>query len=165
MIELLSAKHEQLETLRNLMQLYLYDFSVYRCDEPDEKIGEDGYYHLDYDLARYFNNPGFRAYLAQVDRKLAGFVLVSSRVHYHDTGWNIDEFFVLRCYRRQGVGRFLAHKTFDTYRGYWEITQIPNNLPAQAFWRRVIDDYSGGRYQEIIGEYGKVCQIFDSSGW
>lgn len=165
-IQLVPLKRHQLETLENLMQLYLYDFSIYFCDEPTEQIGENGRYDPGYGLERYLKKSGYSAYLGRVDGKLAGFVLTSSRIKYREgAGRSVDEFFVLRCYRRQGVGRALALQTFEAFTGYWEIAEVADNTPAQAFWRRVIGEYTGGRYRELTGEFGEIWQTFDSSVW
>jgi predicted acetyltransferase len=169
-VQLIPAKRSEIGVLRHLMQLYLYDFSEYLCDDEDEAIGEDGLYDPGFDLQRYWEKPGFWAYLARVEGRLAGFVLVSSRVrHRPKPGRYIDEFFVLRCYRRQGVGRALAFQTFDSFRGYWEITQIGANTSAQAFWRKVIAEYTQGRYEEFTTPAPSgppdVWQVFDSGAW
>jgi len=62
---------------------------------------------------------------------------------------SIGEFFILKKYRRQGVGRVVAHQVFDLFPGRWSVGQIENNCPAQAFWRKVISEYTHGDYQEI----------------
>ena len=52
---------------------------------------------------------------------------------------------------------------FDKFRGKWEVTQITRNVEAQAFWRRVIATYTGGRYEERPRPDGKgVMQRFDN---
>ncbi len=167
-VTLIPLRRDDLPTLENLLQLYLYDFSPYLCDDPDEQIGEDGRYNPGFNTARYAGRHGYWGYLARVDGRLAGFSLVSDRVRYRPIGRHVDEFFVLRCYRRRGVGRAMAFQTFDTYRGYWEITEIAPNLPAIAFWQTVIDSYTGGRFRdftEVWGEQVHPIQTFDSSTW
>jgi predicted acetyltransferase len=165
-VELIPAQKGQLGTLRHLAQLYLYDFSVFFCNDPVGQIDEEGLYDLGYPLERYVEQPGYWAYVGRVGGKLAGFVLVSDRVrHRTGPGRLVDEFFVLRCYRRRGVGRALACQTFDTYRGYWEVAEVSTNTPAQAFWRQVIDGYTQGRYREVVGDFGEVWQMFDSAAW
>jgi len=54
----------------------------------------------------------------------------------------MDEFFVLRQYRRRGVanGRRVALQSIS---GTWEVGEIPENVDAQHFWRTVIDRYTG----------------------
>ena len=49
----------------------------------------------------------------------------------------------------QGVGRAVACQIFDRFPGQWRVAQDEGNLPAQAFWRRVISQYTGGRSEEV----------------
>ena len=81
--------------------------------------------------------------------RLAGFILVRSCSEHnalHDPH-NVAEFFVLKKYRRHGIGREAACQVFDRFPGGWEVTQWDNNLPAQAFWQKVIAQYTGGEYR------------------
>jgi len=61
----------------------------------------------------------------------------------------IDEFFVLRKYRRRGVGAHVARTVFDRFPGHWEVSELRENTAAQAFWRRVIGRYTGGNFREV----------------
>jgi len=56
----------------------------------------------------------------------------------------MGQFFVMKKYRRLGVGTLGARFIFDQCRGRWEVGQMPLNRPAQAFWRRAIGDYTNG---------------------
>lgn len=168
--QLIPATEAHLEVLRNLMQLYLYDFSEMLCEEPEGHVDERGLFDAGWEVDRYVRQVGYRAYLLRVDDHWAGFALISERADKapDGRGRNIDEFFVMRCYRRQGTGRWMAEQVFDHWRGFWQIAQIGPNRAAQAFWRRVIDRYSGGRYREFtVQEHGFtiVWQTFDSSTW
>ena len=75
------------------------------------------------------------------------------------------EFFVMRKYRRQGVGRTAACAVFDRFTGAWEIRQRQDNLDATAFWRRTIAGYTGGQYREVQwndGTWTGPVQLFSS---
>ena len=75
------------------------------------------------------------------------------------------QFFVLRKYRRRGVGRAAACELFSALPGRWQVGQMPLNLPAQAFWRRVIGACTGGRFVEQridSGAWQGVLQSFDN---
>jgi predicted acetyltransferase len=75
------------------------------------------------------------------------------------------EFFVMRKYRRRRVGWEAARKLFDRFPGEWWVMQEAENLPAQAFWRRLIGDYTGGMYEEVEQPGGVgPQQIFQSPG-
>lgn len=40
----------------------------------------------------------------------------------------------------------VAKKIFDMFPGGWEISQWANNVPAQEFWKKIISEYTDGRY-------------------
>lgn len=63
----------------------------------------------------------------------------------------LDQLFVLRKYRRRGIGARVARMLFDRYPGRWEVATVPGNQAALAFWPRVIGDYTGGDFRELPG--------------
>lgn len=174
-MDLLAIDGQNYGVLKNLMQLYLYDFSAYFCGDEDGAVDPHGLFDAGFDLARYrIGQQGafrYRGWLARVEGQWAGFALIGTRLldDVPGPGWNVDEFFVLRCYRRQGIGREMARRVFDTARGHWQIMQIGENTPAQVFWRDVIREYTEGRYEEFerVNEWDErqVWQRFDSSAW
>src|SRR5436305_8412765 len=100
-VEVMPALREQESILANLMQLYAHDFSEFH----EIEIGPDGKFTYK-DLSLYWSEEGRHPFLVRVDGKPAGFVLVKkgSEVSGDRTTWDIAEFFVLRGYRRRGVG-------------------------------------------------------------
>lgn len=145
--------------LRNLMNLYIYDFSEYL----GRAIGEHGFFEYPY-LDHYWTEGDDRVpFLIRADGEIAGFVLVNDHTKIESRpARTIAEFFVLRKFRRQGVGEQAARLAFDLFPGPWEVSEIPQNLGAQVFWRRIIDRYTGGQWQEQIIEE-RVVQTFDNS--
>lgn len=85
--------------IRRMMELYLYDFSEYEDSDLDEH-GVFDYGDLDY----FWFEPTHAAFVVTVDQKLAGFVLVDNDVKLEGSERAITEFFVMRKYRRRGVG-------------------------------------------------------------
>ena len=61
---------------------------------------------------------------------------------------DMAEFFVMRRFRRHGVGEQAAGWLFDRFPGPWEVRQKKENQPATAFWRRAIGRYTDGRFDE-----------------
>ena len=129
----------------NLAHLYVHDMSEHvgwDCDAEGwfgcENAGDDRYWTEDH---RY-------AYLIHVKDHLAGFAMVDQLGSTACRDWNVAEFFVVRKYRRRGVGEAAARQLFDRHQGRWDVMQIPKNTPATAFWRKVIGRYSGDRYHE-----------------
>jgi predicted acetyltransferase len=84
-----------------------------------------------------------------VGGKLAGLVLVRAVEEDGILVHHMAEFFILRKYRRQGAGRQSAFMAFDLFPGVWHVSELAENAPAQAFWRRIIHEYTGGDFSEI----------------
>ncbi|WP_160496880.1 hypothetical protein [Paenibacillus dendrobii] len=59
---------------------------------------------------------------------------------------SIAEFFIMRKWRKQGIGREVATRIFDRHKGNWEVKQEKENYNAQKFWETVINQYCNGRY-------------------
>jgi predicted acetyltransferase len=165
-VRLITATLTDYEKLFNLAQFYQYDFTEFLPGELDNS----GHYPY-IDVRRYLTQKDQHAYLAYADRHLAGFVLVRDRPEQRKRpGRYLAEFFVMRPFRRKGVGKEMAFQTFDTHRGYWEIAEVGSNTPAHTFWCRVIGDYTRNRFEEFTTddpEDGMTIfwQAFDSSQW
>ncbi|HRQ23641.1 MAG TPA: GNAT family N-acetyltransferase [Anaerolineales bacterium] len=129
--------------IRRMMELYCYDFSEFEDSDLDEH-GYYGYGRLDY----FWHEPSRAAFIITVDGKLAGFVLVDDTVYVEGGERSIAEFFVMRKYRRRGVGKQAAAEVFRRLPAKWEVRVIENNTPAKAFWRGVISEYTDGKYRE-----------------
>lgn len=164
-VELVPAEKQDKSVVRNLMELYLYDFSEFAGDDVDEH-GLYGYNRLDH----YWTEPGRYPFLFRVDGAWAGFALVSSFSYFGVTRQDVyafAEFFVMRKYRRRGVGSRMARALFKRFPGRWEIAEMPENIAAQAFWRRVIGEFTSGRYEEHVlanDQWHGPVQVFDSPG-
>ncbi len=134
-IQLQPAQVEDKPVLQHLLQLYLHDCSEFNRKNIDEH-GLFDYPYLDY----YWTEPGRYPFLVRVEGKLAGFVLVRQlELDAAEPLWQMAEFFILRKYRQQGIGQRVAHQVFDQFEGRWQVTQEKDNLPAQRFWKRVIE--------------------------
>lgn len=152
---------EQKAIFAQLMELRNYDFSEYEDTDVNE-CGYFGHSHID----DYWNGEGLFPYFIRVNDKIAGFALVckhcmfikGSNIH------SIAEFFILKKYRRNGVGRYVAVEIFNKHKGQWEVLQLSNNVPAQRFWQVVITDYMNGAYQECGSlDENWVGFLFDNS--
>jgi predicted acetyltransferase len=146
MISLIPATSAERPALENLMQLYIYDWSELRLLD----VADDGRFPA-YPLDAYWQDGGRHPLLLRVDGHLAGFALVSegSRLTGAPAVFDMAEFFVMRRFRRKGVGRAAASEAFDRFKGPWEIRQHDENTAATAFWRRTIDRYTGGNYRDV----------------
>ena len=139
-LEMQTALVTDKPVLRNLLQLCLHDYSEFNGEDVDEH----GLFRYDY-LDDYWNNPGRYPFLVRVGSKLAGFVLVG-QLDLNQMEYHISEFHILRKYRGCGLGRQVAFWVFDHFPGDWIVSQETCNLPAQAFWRRIIAQYTNGNF-------------------
>jgi predicted acetyltransferase len=147
-MKLISVDVDRKSVLRHLLELYKYDFSEF---DPKD-VNEHGLYEYKY-LDHYWTEEGRYPYLFQVDGKWAGFAFVrkvaKDQLEAEAAYYWMAEFFVMKKYRRSGVGRSMAVELFRMFPGRWRVGQVEANVPAQAFWRRVIGTYTGNRYEEI----------------
>jgi predicted acetyltransferase len=170
-----SAKPEEKAAVRNLLQLYQYDFSEF----AGGVVLDDGLfpYHADFDAQwerlcpRTFLLRAFDVEPRSGDQgwHLAGFATVSEGSAFgRSTGapqWHVEDFFVLRKYRRAGAGRYLAMHCFENFPGRWEVAEYQSNTAAQAFWRNIIAEHTNGRFKEVVRQDGPgwVVQLFDNT--
>jgi predicted acetyltransferase len=94
-----------------------------------------------------------------VDGKLAGLVLVKrgSEVSDNQTIWDMAEFFVVRGYRRRGMGTKIAHQVWRRFPGLWEVRAMQSNRPACRFWERAISAFTGKTIHSVRVETGGEC--------
>lgn len=162
-IEVIPAGPELKSLVLNLGLYYIYDFTEllgFRC--PDSGLFRTNIWD------KYWTEPDRWPFLFRVGGEPAGFALVHTEGSQSGTQYDMDQFFVMRKFRRRGLGGAAACNIFDRFRGRWEVRQVVQNLPAQAFWRKVIGQYTGGAYRELpepvrVDEWLDVVQLFDNS--
>jgi predicted acetyltransferase len=157
-IEVILVPYEEKTVLSNLIQLYRYDSSEF----DGHVLNSHGLY-----LYKYFDHQWTdeyrRPYLVKADGEIAGFALVSLDVPQEYMKLStaeqtnvMSEFFILRKYRRRGVGRQVAASLFDRHPGAWEVRQTLANKSAYEFWKRVITHYTkGSAYEEKVVQNDK----------
>ena len=161
-IEIISAAKTQKSVLRQLIELYNYDFSEYTKEDVDEH-GFYGYSVLDH----YWIEETRKPFLIKVDGNLAGFVLVGMRCKYtnNEKAHSIQEFFIMRKYRRMNVGHYAAKYIFDLFKGEWEVRVLHANKPALPFWHKVINEHTNGNnifHSEPIPDWDGIGYTFYS---
>jgi predicted acetyltransferase len=155
-VGLVAAGADLAATVRNLNQLYLHDLS----ESAAWDVTEDGRF-ADDDVAGYWQDRRCHPFLIRVDGRLGGFAVVDSYSHLSGQSGirDIAEFFVLRRYRRAGVGRHAAGLLFDRFPGRWEVRQLPGNTAATAFWLSVIAGVTAGRFTRYRVEQPEPAQV------
>lgn len=125
------------EYVRNLFQYYIYDMSEYTGWAPYK----DGTYNVSDSitgLSDYWNKPNHFPYLIMADNDVAGFSLVR-KYPYSDDEFDMGQFFVLRKFKRKGIGKQAFRLSVSKHPGNWITRVLPNNLGAMKFWLTVID--------------------------
>ena len=61
---------------------------------------------------------------------------------------DVAEFFVMRRYRRSGVGRRAAFLIWKHFPGTWTVRVSEGNPGALEFWSDVVGEFTGGAVSE-----------------
>ncbi len=145
LVTLHPATPDDQPTLRRLMQLYLYDFSEF----DDVPLDDDGFFgHREFIEEQF--GPAHETFLIRADGQLAGFaILTRGSFLAHDLAINdLTQFFIVRAWRKRGVGASAAQQLFARHAGPWEVRVIDANTIARAFWRETITRYTQGNFAE-----------------
>jgi predicted acetyltransferase len=127
-VEVEPVSYSDKDVLSRLIEFYVYDYSEYMGWDVDAH-GVFGYRDLDH----YWTDVDRHPFFIRVDGRLAGFALVrSGRPH------DMTEFFVMRKYRRAGVGTEAARLLFGRFPGSWEVRLLEANVAGSNFWRSAI---------------------------
>ena len=153
--QLIKASLQQKDVIKNLMQFYMYDFSEF----VELDVESNGLFAAYLNLDDYWKDANRFPYIIKKDEKYIGFVLVRFIETEQRNYFSIAEFFVMKKYRRKGVGKAIAHQVFDLHKNEWEVFQKESNKPAQLFWSEVINEYTNGKFTEHF-ENGKSIQNF-----
>ena len=137
------AMQHDATVVANLMELYSHDLSAAFSLE----LGTDGRFGYER-LPLYWSEPEQRfAFLIRCEGRVVGFVLATrgcSPLTADPELLDIAEFFVLRRYRRSGVGRRAAFLLWNRLPGTWTVRVSERNPSALSFWSGVIAEFSSG---------------------
>ena len=155
-------RRSEVGAVRWLIQLYIYDLGGAYWDVERNGAFARAVWHR-----HFWSGPGRHLFVMRVRGRLAGFALVRDRAQFAGSGTReVGEFFVLRKYRRRGVGTRAALALFKAFPGQWELSELSWNDAAQRFWRRLIRRVAPGGYTERRrrrGDLVNVVQHFDTA--
>ncbi|MBD9415662.1 GNAT family N-acetyltransferase [Pseudomonas sp. PDM16] len=134
-IELVPTTAEQLPLIANLYQYYAYESS----DWEEEDVETDGRFYLhEPHLARYWQEPDWSANLILADGFIAGFLLIERSELAGIDALEFADLFVLKRYRRHGIGRALSERVLCSGDEAWLVRFHPQDNIAAAFWQAVL---------------------------
>jgi len=143
-IKIVEVSLDEKSILSQLIELYEYDFSEYN-DRDVNSFGRYGYKYLDH----YWTDENRHPFFIIVNEQYAGFVLINDYCYLQSSekAKSVAEFFIMRKYRRKGIGKVVATLIFDRFPGNWEVLQHGNNDPSKVFWSEVIPEYTQGEFE------------------
>jgi predicted acetyltransferase len=157
-IQLIPAAPDQAPILANLLELYAHDFSEFL----DIELGEDGRFGYP-NLPSYWREPDRHPFLVRIDGRLGGLALIrkGSEISGNPHVWDMAEFFVVRRYRRSGVGTRIANEVWRRFPGRWEIRVMESNESARRFWEHAIEEFTGREVHSFrVEKNGKGWTVF-----
>src|SRR5262249_16719196 len=106
-VEIIPALPEQQPILANMLELYVHDFS----ELVDVKLGADGRFGYKR-LPLYWEESNRYPFIIKAGGHLAGFVFVrrGSEISNDADVWDMAEFFIVRGFRRLGIGMKAAQE-------------------------------------------------------
>ncbi len=142
-IELVTATLADYPIILNMAQYYAVDLAKYlHADVLSIKNNEY--------FKSYFTEPSRISLLIRNGQEDVGFALINSNGFILSTDFNMGEFFILEKFRKKGIGQQVVDQIWKKYLGRWEVPVIPENIPALTFWRKVIFNFTRGKYLEQI---------------
>jgi predicted acetyltransferase len=159
-----AATADQKPVLQWLLELHVSEFTQMKGGPVVQK---QVFFDQEY-LDLFWRRPDWIPLLIHYHNKVAGFALVFTNGFLREQpGVHVlSDFFILKKYRKQGIGRTAALMIFERFPGKWEVLESDFNKGGQAFWRSVVSDYTGGRYTESTlseARWQGLVQAFDNS--
>ncbi len=128
--------------VNNLFQYYIYDMSEYTGWAPFTN-GTFAVVDSVTMLSDYWHKAGHYPYLIMAGEEVAGFSLIRNYPQLVNT-YDMGQFFVLRKFKRQGIGEAAFKLSVQAHPGKWLVRVLGDNIAAKSFWNRVIAEVAKG---------------------
>jgi len=142
--------------LERLLQFYGHDLSEFEEQEPDgEGLFCDG------GRIDAYSDADADVHVITIKGKPAGFVATKSVKDKPDG--SVLDLFVLRCYRRLGIGSLALETALQDRPGTWSAQFSAENRPALKFWRSFLQKSGYRSVRELTTDNGRTVRIeFDT---
>jgi predicted acetyltransferase len=145
-VELVSASKLDKKIVYNLFRYYVYDMSEYMGWNPSK----EGIYGSNTSLLEiYWENDDHYPYLVYCNDELAGFSLLRKYPADKEL-YDIGQFFVLRKFKRKGVGGKAFELSVSKYPGKWLTRVLLDNTGALKFWLSAIAQITNDNFSQAI---------------
>jgi predicted acetyltransferase len=136
-IQLVPASTEQITLISNLYQFYAYESS----DWEQEDVETDGRFYVRQEyLQLYWQRPDWSAQLILLDGFVAGFLLIERSELPGVNALEFADLFILKKYRRQGIGRALVEQVMLSNPQPWVISYYRQDPLAGPFWQSLLGE-------------------------
>jgi len=99
-------------------------------------------------LDSYWKKEDRYPFFVKIESVIGGFVLINSHTLIQKPGKNIAEFYIKKEFRNKGIGKMVAFKIFELFKGNWELRQLREDISAQNFWRKIVSEHTQNNFQE-----------------
>ena len=142
------VKNDKKDVLYRLLQYSLYDESI----NDGNEMNDEGIFEYKY-FDNYFTDDDREAYFIKNEEtnKLLGFVMINTFMQKSNNGHSIAEFMVIPKYRKNKIGKEIAIRCFNMYKGNWEVSPSIGSEQAYLFWKKVIDEYTDNNNEFLDG--------------
>ena len=137
------SETNDIEPVRSLFERYMWHMKQYFEIEDVEAwlVRAKSYFNL------YQVEPERKVYIFTSKNEISGFALVNRAYRFNSTGSVIAEFYIAPEEQNKGHGQELARFAFAQQPGMWEVCVASSNLSAYEFWRKVISEFTNGKYK------------------
>lgn len=136
-VQIRPAEARDRTLLMNLFNLYQNELGAY-CDDF-RSIDENGYFAANTvdDILPF--GDGVFPYIIQADGAPCGLIMVTdARYALPGCDWCFQELYLIRAARGRGIAWRAASLAMRGRPGRWCLSVYNRNLPARAFWERLI---------------------------
>ncbi|MGM1048120.1 MAG: GNAT family N-acetyltransferase [Bacillota bacterium] len=158
-MQIIKVDNNKKEILKNLMTLYLHDLSEF---SNDIDINQDkGLFEFDV-FELFFEKEGLTPFFIVYENNIIGFILLQSGPYSNQeyADFVLNSFFILKKYRRRGLGREACKAFFNLYPGRYAVGQLLNNKPAVLYWKNVYKSLNIEFYEKEELEEAMTYQYF-----
>ena len=142
------VKNDKKDVLYRLLQYSLFEESL----NDGNEMNDEGLFEYKY-FDNYFTDDDREAYFIKNEEtnKLLGFVMINTFMQKSNNGHSIAEFMVIPKYRKNKIGKEIAIRCFNMYKGNWEVSPSIGSEQAYLFWKKVIDEYTNNNNEFLDG--------------
>ncbi len=143
-LEIEAVEEGDVDALHRMIDFYCYDYAEF---DGADLLPSGSYEYID--ARKYYERNNTYPYVFKMNGEYAGFALIQRVTDETGTFWYLEDYFIMRKFRRYGIGKQAAVRIFDRLEGEWEVRQDASNEPAQKFWKKVIGAYTNNHYRSI----------------